>query len=288
MPRKGLNEVEYKQKVDSLYNGEIEVVGRYKGLSFPILIKDKYGILKLDCASFLLKNRPTIKAALNKTDYFFNQLKEKYPDIAKKLKPASEYEAMKKEMLFETQFGLVKTTPDALMSGHEPTVRKAVDRKQYMKNQLLFLYENKYDFIINSTDRHNGKCTLICPIHGEVLIDNDYIFSGCGCIECNRNWQKSDTLYIIKLSNDIESFYKLGITYIKNNKPRRYKDYEKMGYKVEQLYLKTFESYEECFDKEFKLKQLIKSNLYQPKIWDSNVATECFDKELLQIVVDNL
>lgn len=287
MSKKGLNEVEYKQKVNDLYNGEIEVVGRYKNLSSPVLLKDKYGVVKIQ-ANFALISRPTIKSALNKTEYFMNQLKDKYPDIAKNLKPVSEYEAAKKNMLFETPYGIVSTTPDSLLSGHIPTVRRAVDRKQYMKNQLLLLYDNKYDFIIHSTDRHNGKCSLICPIHGEVLIDNDYIFSGCGCTECNKNWEKSDTLYIVQLSNEIETFYKVGITYIKDGKPRRYTDYKKLGYKVVELYQHTYTSFEECREKEFKLKQLIKPYLYQPKVWSNESSTECFKENILNIVIENL
>lgn len=187
MPRKGLNEVEYKAKVESLYNGEIEVVGRYVSLTQPILVKDRYGVMSLPKASQVLHNRPTIKAALNKTEYFMNQLKEVHPEIAEKVTPASEYQAMKQKMLFDTKFGLISTNPDALMSGHMPTVRSAINRKEFMRNQLLYLYENKYDFEVLSTDRHEGKCILICPVHGRVEIDNDYIFEGCGCIKCNTN-----------------------------------------------------------------------------------------------------
>lgn len=42
-----LSEKEFKQKVAELYNGEIVVVGKYKGLSFPIICSDKYGIFKI-------------------------------------------------------------------------------------------------------------------------------------------------------------------------------------------------------------------------------------------------
>ena len=289
MPRKGLNEAEFKAKVDSLYNGEIELAGRYVSLASPILVKDKYGIMSLPKASQVLNNRPTIKAALNPTEYFMNQLREVHPEIAKQIEPASEYKAMKQKMLFKTKFGLVSFAPDALIHGSVPSVRSAVDRKDYMRNQLLYLYDNKYDFKILSTNRHEGKCILICPEHGEVEIDNDYIFEGCGCLKCNTNWEKSDTLYVVKLTNSQESFYKLGITHLDNKgRPKRYKQYRKLGYEVEELYLHTFDSYQACFDKEFQLKQLIKPHLYQPKVWANDSSTECFDKDLLQIVIDSL
>lgn len=63
--------------------------------------------------------------------------------------------------------GLVSVNPDNLIHGHIPTIRVAVNRKEYFKNQLLFLYDNKYDFEIDSIDRHKGRVTLICPIHGK-------------------------------------------------------------------------------------------------------------------------
>lgn len=289
MSKYSINEAEYKAKVDELYNGEIEVVGHYKSLSQPILVKDKYGVLSLPLANQVLNNRPGIKAALNQTEYFMNQLREVHPEIAEQLTPASEYQRMKTKMLFQTRFGLVSAAPDALIHGHCPNVRSAVDRKDYMRNQLLYLYDNKYDFKILSTDRHIGRCILICPIHGEVEVDNDYIFEGCGCPKCNTNWEKSDTLYVVKLSNSEEIFYKLGITHLnQNGEPRRYRDYRKLGFKIEQLYLHTFDTYQECFDKELKLKQLIKPHLYQPKIWANNSSTECFGVELLEIIINNL
>ena len=43
MSKYSINEAEYKAKVESLYNGEIEVVSRFVSLTKPILVKDKYG-----------------------------------------------------------------------------------------------------------------------------------------------------------------------------------------------------------------------------------------------------
>ena len=73
------NEVSYKEEVTKLYNGEIEIIGKYKGLNYPILVKSKYGLLQIKTARQLLNNYPSINSALNKTEYFMNQLREKYP-----------------------------------------------------------------------------------------------------------------------------------------------------------------------------------------------------------------
>ena len=262
---KKYSEVEFKNEVNRIYNGEIEVVGRYKSISQPILVKDRYGVMSLPKASQILLNKPGIKAALNPTEYFMNQLKEVYPEIAEEVRPASEYKTMKQKMLFDTKFGLVSINPDALIHGHKPNVRSAINRKEYMRNQLLYLYDNKYDFIIDSTDRHSGRIRLICPIHGEVSVDSCHIFSGCGCPKCNESMKKSDHLYVIRLFSNSETFYKLGITYLNNDTPRRFKDYKKLGYQIEVLKLIKFDTYELCHEKEVKLKRLIRKNLYYPK-----------------------
>lgn len=282
------NEDSFKKEVKTFHGNSLEVVSRYKGLNNPILVKNKYGVMYIKQARQILNYTPNIQAALNKTEYFMNQLVDIQPEIAKLVKPASEYETARKKMLFDTKYGLVSVTPDSLMQGSAPSIKSAVNKKEYMKNQLLILYDYKYDFIITSTDRHQGRNVLICPIHGEVSVDADHLFSGCGCPNCNHGWEKSDHLYIVHLHSDDESFYKLGITGLKDGKPRRYKDYEKLGYRVEELKLLKFENWEVCRDKETELKRIIKDYLYTPKYWDYETSTECFKEDLLEIIIKEL
>ncbi|MGN0966439.1 MAG: hypothetical protein ACI4OP_02460 [Candidatus Coprovivens sp.] len=66
------NEETYKAEVAKIYNGEIKIVGKYKGLTHPILCEDKYGVMQIKTARQLIHFRPGIKAALNKTEYFMN------------------------------------------------------------------------------------------------------------------------------------------------------------------------------------------------------------------------
>lgn len=283
------NEESYKQEVTKIYNGEIKIVGKFKGLMYPILCEDCYGVMQIKTARQLLNFKPGIKAALNKTEYFMNQLKELQPKIAEKLSPASEYIKAKEKMLFNTKYGLVSTTPDNLLHGHDPNIRSAVNRKEYFKNQLLFLYDNKYDFIIDSTDRHKGRVTLICPIHGKQSIDSDSIFLGTGCPCCNKGWEKSNTFYLIRLYDQNESFYKLGISYkLDNGDIRRFREYRALNYNIEVIYTHTFDDAIECKEFELKLKQIIKYNLYVPKRWEYNTSTETFTDSLLPTIKNNL
>lgn len=284
-----LNEVEFKKEVAKLYDGEIKIVSKYKGLSYPILVEDKYGILSIPKARAVLKNRPTIKSALNKTEYFMGMLRVEHPEIAELITPASEYEAMKKKMLFNTRYGLVSVNPDNLIHGHVPTIRVAVNRKEYFKNQLLFLYDNKYDFEINSTDRHEGRVTLICPIHGKQSVDSDSIFLGTGCPCCNKFWEKSNTFYLIRLYDEKESFYKLGISYINDKgEVRRFREYKALGYNIDIIQIHTFEDALQCKEFELKLKKIIRPSLYKPNRWEYESSTETFTNDLLPTILENI
>ena len=285
-------EEQYKQEVNSLYNNEIEIIGKFKGLSFPILIKTKYGICKLTKASYLLKTSPTIQCALNKTEYLMEMLNEKYPEIRKQIVPQSEYVNMRTKMLFKNRFGLVSITPDALLAGHCPNIRSAVDRKEYFKSQLEYLYEDKgyiFDMEESSIDRHKGRVKFICPIHGVQYVDSDGIFLGHGCPECNQGWTKSNVFYLVKLFNDEEEFYKLGVSYIDSKgKIRRFKDYKTLGYGIQELKIIEFEDFMQCRDFETKMKHLIKNSIYMPKKWANNGTTECFKDEILPELLNKL
>ena len=257
-------EEEFKQTIKELYNNEIELVGRFKGVSKPLLIKNKYGVMEVSQARSLLKYNPTIEIAINKTEYFMNVLKDKQFDIFCKIRPVSEYETARKEMLFEDKFGIIKVTPDSLLAGHCPNIRSAVDRKIYFYNMLKDIYGDKYDFIITNTDRKNGRSILICPIHGEVDIDNEYIFQGKGCPKCITQTE-SNVFYLIKLKSETESFFKIGISYeLENNNLRRYSDYKTKGYEIEELKRIVFDNSRDCKDLELKLKRLIKNNTITP------------------------
>lgn len=285
-------EEQFLKKVSDVHGNEIEVVGRFKGVTKPILFKTKYGICQYPTARQLygVDTKPTIKCALNKTEYLMAMLKEKYPDIAKELIPQSNYETMKKKMLFNTKFGLVAISPDALLAGHTPNIRSAVDRKDYFKKQLEYLYEGyNYKFEITSTSRHEGRVKLICPIHGEQFVDTDGIFLGHGCPECNIGWTKSNVFYLIRLTNDTEKFYKLGISYIDiNGNVRRFKDYKSLGYEIELLQLIEFNDFMQARDFELKMRHLIKNSIYTPSIWANKTTTECFKDEILPTILNEV
>lgn len=283
------NEEIFKKELYKLYKNDLKLISHFKSIAKPIILQDQFGLIQVSQARQALQGNPGILGALNKTQYFMNLLKFKYPDIAQSLEPQSEYKKMKDKMLFKTKFGIVAITPDALLHGHIPSIRSAVNRKEYFKNQLMYLYDNKYDFEITSTDRYKGKVTLICPIHGKQIIDSDGIFLGIGCPKCNKDIQSSNVFYLIQLFNENESFFKLGIShYKKNGKLSRFSDYKTLGYNIKVIKLITFKDALDCKEFELKLKQLIKPNLYKPKKWAAQVSTETFKDSFLNIILQEI
>lgn len=94
---------------------------------------------------------------------------------------------------------------------------------------------------------------------------------------------------MIRLTNNEEWFYKLGISYINSSKEiRRYSDYRILGYNVEVIKEVEFDVSRDCKDLELKLKQLIKNNTYVPKKWPHESSTECFKEDLLDLILKNL
>lgn len=281
-------EEEFIKEVEAIYGNSIEVIGKYRGLNRDILVKDKYGLVKTN-ASCLLTYKPNIKSAVNKTIYFMNMLKEAYIDIYNFICPESEYEGMNNKMIFNTKHGLISVNPGSLMSGYMPNIRSAINRKKYFKNMLKEIYGDKYKFIINNTDRKNGTNFLICPVHGKVEFDNESIFLGTGCKKCSTTNAPKTLLYLIKLYNNDESFYKIGISgYSLKGNVKRYRQYKTLGYDTKELLKINFDNELELREYELKLKHIIKPYLYLPKKWNYNISTECFSEEILEVIFKNI
>lgn len=128
-----------------------------------------------------------------------------------------------------------------------------------------------------------SKVDIICKKHGVFKISPNSHLRGCGCPKCgiekilsspNRyhswsktNWRKRcegkiAKLYIIRIFNDNESFYKVGIT-SKNNIKRRF---TKLPYSWELIHLIESDNPDYIFDLERKILRETKDSKYLPLI----------------------
>lgn len=175
-------------------------------------------------------------------------------------------------------------------------------RLQSAKNKTITLkefiergkkkYNNEHTYEKSVYTGCFNRITVTCKAHGDFSIDpSKYLNAKSGCPKCNKSpfnkknshngftrtgWiencgKGNSYLYLIRIYNDFESFYKIGISkdtfkrvsYITNN------------YNKEILFSKPFTDHNLSFDLEHMLHRRFKSLHYFPKIKFPG-HTECF------------
>jgi hypothetical protein len=262
----------------ALIEQRIELIDEYKSLKKKHLCKTKYGHVYITPYNFLKGEKVTIKAALNKTEYFENMLDEINPKIKQRFKILNEYNTGKSFLYLQDNFSVFKTTPAQLLKNKIPGFNSLINKEEYIINKInllklnIIVLENNFPiltisylsdlFKINYYDLIKGikptistcvdptqmfikkvrsknklynydkviyinqktKINITCLEHGDFLISPKSHSRGGGCPVCanlkkgiglnkiRTKSPKSAILYIVKLYNDKESFYKIGIT----------------------------------------------------------------------------
>lgn len=195
------------------------------------------------------------------------------------------YEGVKTPILIKNKFGKCLMLPDNLLQGKCPTIKAAINKNKYFINEAKGVHEDKYTY-----EKFNYKdakilSTITCSIHGdfEQTPNNHLRGKGCGrcALEICGGHSKSDFIksskgrdcifYILKLFNENEEFYKIGIT--SNPITTRFHS-TKMPYSYEILQ-EIKGTAEEIWELELKNKRELKEFSYKPKIKFSG-QTECF------------
>lgn len=294
-----------KEKNFQLYN-TIEILDEEVKITKKVTIKNDFGILKVKPYSLLAGSIPNIISAIDKTEYFYNYIKFKYPKIfERKLKPISEYIDLKKEMCFIDKYGVTKLRPQSILKGYLPCVKSALNKTSYWINMAKEVHGDKYDYSLVDYKNTKSKVKIICPIHGVIKQSPFTHLKGSGCMKCgcvkstkhNSNnpngwnytsWQKaaersknfdSYKVYIIKCWSDQEEFYKVGRTYLEVSK--RFNSKEDLPYSYKIIEEIIFKEARKCCEYEKTLKSLLKNKKYTTKIKFAGY-TECFSINPLQ------
>lgn len=154
------------------------------------------------------------------------------------------------------------------------------------------LFNSKFNYSKVEDYRYKEHVTIICPIHGEFTqVPNVHLRSVSGCTKCGEdlaaslggysrsayiNKTKSDTsnVYVIKLTGNNESFYKIGIT--SYTVDERFKQgYLPEEYSIEIKYIFSELDKGIAYDFEKLLHKNNKLNKYNPLIKFAGY-TECF------------
>jgi len=278
--------------------GKFEVIGKYINGATTILIKDKYGYLRVFPNNLLKGSTTSIMTAVFKQNYFIEKLRDVNKKYYKRnFKLIGNYKGTGYKIMLKGEFGYHLMSPTSLLKGNKLDIRNTTDENLYIINKSKSIHGDTYDYSKLEYKSQIEKSIITCPKHGEFLqIIKDHL-DGEGCFKCGRerstkyiknnptgwsylNWEKAAKksknfhyfkVYITKCYNDNENFYKIGRTFL--TLKQRFK---LIPYNYEKINIFKFDTANEAciFEQELKNKNI--NSKYNPKI-NFNGMEECFN-----------
>ncbi len=228
-------------------HGEIEIISEFINVNTRVKVKTKYGTCSYLPSQLLNGRVPTIKTAINKTNYFKNKVKEVFGNtIDLRL---VKYVGLATRVKVITKYGICSVYPSNLLNGITPTIRTAINPSAYSIAMYKEVHGDVYDYSKAEYAHSHNKIIIICGIHGEFKQSANSHLQGASCRKCgnlnNVSWSHTDwekkaedskhfdgfKVYIIKCYDENEVFYKIGRTY--QTVGRRFNRKRKMPYSYE-------------------------------------------------------
>lgn len=150
------------------------------------------------------------------------------------------------------------------------------------------IHGNKYDYSNVEYKNANTKVKIICKEHGEFKQNPRGHLSNNGCPSCNKyvgysksqwinyNKEKEGIFYIIKVFDENEIFYKIGIT--GKSIQERYKYTGNIPYNYEIIEEIKSKNLEYIWNLEKENKKILKDFKYKPLKSFAGSSVECFSK----------
>lgn len=238
-----------------------------------------------------------MKSALNKTDYFLFKLRDKFQDIDNycDFSKFNYIKSLEYVTITCKKHGDIKTKPNWLMNTgmncieccNEEKKKPLLTTDQYVAN-VKKKHGDRYDYSRTIFKGSREIVTVDCRDHGSFDIIAYYHHNGNGCPKCgliSGGYGKSDyvkvcgnrssNVYLFKISNDLELFYKIGISI--NPKARASDIVSSSGYSydIEILHSQEYSYSGDAWDVEKILHGEFTEDSYKPLIkFDGD--TECF------------
>lgn len=277
------------------------------------LIDTKHGLCKMLISNILKGAVPSIKCAIDKTEYFISVLKDR-GDIGITDYSTIKYMSAQVKVKYMTKFGYCEMSPNSLMyCERADNMQSIVDKTKYIKDLIYSEKGDLYDLSNVRYVNNNTPIKIKCKEHGvfDVAPGN---FVGCkshrGCPKCGResttksvienpvgwsykSWSKAGArskyfdnykVYILECSNNSEHFYKIGRTFLKTD--MRFKS-NKLPYSYKILHEVISENPEYICKLESELKASNKVNKYIPLVRFEGMY-ECFSNidDTLNLIKD--
>ena len=287
-----IDKLDYCKRLVSYKIGKIpnyDIVD-YKG-STEVIVFDGIGLCKMTLDSLCKGYMPSIKSAINKNEYLIENIKRNNSKIDfNNVIIFSEYKSNKDKMFIQDNNGMYYITPNSLIKGSGLDINNVVDKTEYYLNKFAkngidyskVRYKNitdivefrclEHNLVFEQTLNSHKKCDFCCPI---CCRNSSYIFEEWAKIRP----ENKGIFYIIKCYNDLESFYKFGITCTSISE--RYSNSKNMPYKFKIIINIEDMDREYIWNLEKTFENLIQSTeyKYRPNIFFKGSINECFKIE---------
>lgn len=284
---------------------KIEILSRYDNHNSKLLVRTKYGNCLVPSLTLLKGKTPTIQTAVNKTEYFKNQMLEINPNYLSIFEIIGEYTHCHSSIEVKTPYGICKCDPYSLLRCHIPSIKTAINKTEYFINKSKSIHGDLYDYSLVEYRGDDKKVMIISPC-GKIFEQSPthhYMGQGCPILgrekvrksarENPSGWEHSKwktaglasknfesfKVYIIECWDNNERFYKIGKTFTTVKRRFSGKDLMPYSYKI----VKIIEGDAEFICKlENKLKTQNKNYTYLPSKKFKGMY-ECFSKINLNI-----
>lgn len=265
-----------------------KIKSEYVDSKTKIILECKYGDILISPNQLLQGVGPCISNAVDPVKYLHNFVKINNPNLFKKIiSIVGEYKGVMNKIPIDTIYGNVEVTPDSLLRGGGFDINSSTNKikylhkylnthqPQYDKYNILFSSEyqgskNSIDLIITNTKHTTTPSSLML---GSFSPNSSLGIYNHKNITKNKleSINKKCILYKIKLYNENECFYKIGITTTPTNNR-----FNQIPYKVQIIELINTNLYDGYYQEQLLHKKLSEFK-YTPKI-NFGGKHECFTK----------
>ena len=267
-------------------DGKFEVIGVYEGSKGKIAVLTPYGECCVFIASLVMGYNVGIESAKNPESYFLKELSFQNKHIHSQIIKMDGFKNLKTKCKLLTKYGWVNVMPMELKRLKNFNILSAISKTNFYINRCKDIRKdfNSIDYSQVNYLNNSVKIDLTCKIHNYKYKQKteSHVKGVQGCPYCMKQTlmyndsniqthkefikQIEGILYILKLSSEKESFYKVGIVskhrfeYRMNQLRKNYSldiEYTENNnmvdaYNKEQNFLKEFKYYKYTPDIRFK------------------------------------
>lgn len=275
---------QFLKDVDKVHpNKDWEVIGEYEHNKTPILLRDKYGDCLIPPNSLLQRSRPSVKTAINKTEYTINKFKEVWGntyDYSKFIYKGARDKSIiicKKhgEFLQDANIHLSGRCGCSKCSNESISSRVRSNTAEFIEKAISKYGTKMYSFDKTIYNTATENVIITCNKHGDFEQTPNRFLNGQVCLKCTykettsnyhtlKKRRNNSIFYIIECFNENESFIKMGVT--SRSIKVRFKDNYDMPYNYNILREFRYANIEASDALETQLLKFTKTAVYVPKL----------------------